>query len=65
MAISRLHGTVSYRLGGHDSRFRPFAEAAVGVEDGVEHLADGRAVHLQLGLAAGRGTQLRRNLHGD
>ena len=43
----------------------PLAQVAVGVEDGVEHLADGGALDLELGLAAGRGAQLGRDLHGD
>src|SRR6187402_663539 len=43
----------------------PVAQAFVGVEDGVEDLADGAPFHLQLGLAAGGGAQLGRDLHGD
>src|SRR6478735_6719670 len=41
------------------------AEAAVGVEDRVEHLAHGRAFDFELGVAAGGGAQLRGDLHGD
>ena len=40
-------------------------ETTVGVEDGVEDLADGLAFHFQLAFAAGGGAQLRRDLHGD
>src|SRR5215218_5023531 len=43
----------------------PVAEAAVGVEDGVEHLADGPSVDLQLRRTSGRCPQLGRDLHGD
>src|SRR5215213_3281106 len=43
----------------------PVAQAAVGVEDGVEHLADGAALYLKLRFAAGGGAQLGRDLHGD
>jgi hypothetical protein len=37
----------------------------VGVEDRVEHLADGGTFDFELGIAAGGGAQLRRDLHGD
>src|SRR3954453_22253747 len=40
-------------------------EAIVLVEDGVERLADGRALDLQLSVAAGCGAELGRDLHGD
>ena len=35
------------------------------VEDGVERLADGRSLDLELGLAVGGGAELRRDLHRD
>src|SRR4029079_2126033 len=41
------------------------AQIAVGVEDRVEDLADGRAGDLHLALAVGRGAELGRDLHGD
>src|SRR5680860_1210703 len=43
----------------------PLAQVAVRVEDRVEHLAHGRAGNLHLGVSAGRGAQLGRDLHGD
>src|SRR5215212_6166500 len=43
----------------------PVTQAAMRVEDRIENLADGAALHLHLGFAAGRGAQLGRNLHGD
>src|ERR1043166_7990739 len=43
----------------------PLAQIAVRLEDGVERLADGRALDLHLGLAVGGGAELGRNLHRD
>src|SRR5262245_42330077 len=43
----------------------PLAEAVVLVEDRVQRLADGRAVDLELALAAGGGAELGGNLHRD
>src|SRR6476661_2506225 len=43
----------------------PLAQIAVGLEDGVEHLAHGPPAHLDFGLASGGGAQLGRDLHGD
>src|ERR1044072_2025369 len=43
----------------------PRPQVGVRLEDGVEHLADRGAGNLQLGVAAGRGAQLGRDLHGD
>src|SRR6476469_1830864 len=43
----------------------PLAQGAVRLEDRVEHLADGGAADLELGLAVGGGAQLGRDLHGD
>src|SRR5262245_35383670 len=43
----------------------PLAQVGVRLEDGVEHLAHGRAGHLHLGVATGCGAELGRDLHGD
>src|SRR4029077_17224328 len=43
----------------------PLAKAVVLLEDGVQRLADGRTLDLELSLAAGGGAELRGDLHGD